>query len=70
MKEEKEKLSYPKENIKILLLEGIHPTAVENFNDHNYTNVETHDVAWSEEELLERIEDVHIIGIRSKTHIT
>lgn len=32
MKEEKEKLSYPKENIKILLLEGIHPTAVENFN--------------------------------------
>jgi len=70
MKEEKEKLSYPKENIKILLLEGIHPTAVENFNEHHYTNVETHDVAWSEEELLERIGDVHIIGVRSKTHIT
>lgn len=70
MKEAKAKLSYPKENIKILLLEGIHSIAVENFNEHNYANVETHDVALSEEELLEKIEDVHIVGVRSKTHIT
>jgi D-3-phosphoglycerate dehydrogenase len=70
MKEAKEKLSYPKDNIKILLLEGIHPTAVKNFSEHHYTNVETHDVAWSEQELLDKIEDVHIIGVRSKTHLT
>lgn len=63
-------LSYPKENIKILLLEGIHPSAVENFKDHQFTHIETHDVAWSEEELLEKIEDVHVIGVRSKTQIT
>lgn len=63
-------LSYPKENIKILLLEGIHPSAVRNFNKNDYVNVERHDTAWSEEELLEHIEDVHIIGIRSKTQIT
>ena len=63
-------LSYPKENIKILLLEGIHPSAVRNFNKNDYVNIERHDTAWSEEELLEHIEDVHIIGIRSKTQIT
>ena len=63
-------LSYPKENIKILLLEGIHPSAVENFKDHQFTHIETHDVAWNEEELLEKIKDVHVIGVRSKTQIT
>lgn len=70
MKEAKENLSYPKENIKILLLEGVHPIAEETFRKHHFTNIETHDVAWSEEELLENIEDVHVIGIRSKTQIT
>lgn len=63
-------LSYPKDNIKVLLLEGIHPKAVENFTDHKFVNIETYDVAWSEEELLDKIADVHLIGIRSKTHIT
>ena len=63
-------LSYPKENIKILLLEGIHPSAVENFKDHQFTHIETHDVAWSEEQLLQKIEDVHVIGVRSKTQVT
>jgi len=70
MKEAKENLSYPKENIKILLLEGIHPTAAENFKKHHFTNIETHDVAWSEEELLNNLEDVQVIGVRSKTQIT
>jgi D-3-phosphoglycerate dehydrogenase len=70
MTEVKENLSYPKENIKILLLEGIHPSSVENFYKHHFTNVERHEVAWSEEELLENIEDVHVIGVRSKTRIT
>lgn len=65
-----ENLSYPKENIKILLLEGIHPAAIENFTDHQFTNIETYDEAWSEEQLINNIEDAHIIGIRSKTQIT
>ncbi|MDX1591330.1 MAG: NAD(P)-dependent oxidoreductase, partial [Balneolaceae bacterium] len=63
-------LSYPKENIKILLLEGIHPSAVRNLNKNGFANVERHDIAWSEEELLDKIADVHVIGIRSKTQIT
>jgi len=70
MTEAKETLSYPKENIKVLLLEGVHPKAIENFKNHQFINVETHDVAWSEEELLKNIEDVQVIGIRSKTQIT
>lgn len=70
MTDAKENLSYPKENIKILLLEGIHPSAVENFHKHHFTHIETHDVAWSEDELLHNIDDVHVIGIRSKTQIT
>lgn len=70
MSEPKENLSYPKENIKVLLLEGIHSKAEENFRNHDFVNIETHDVAWSEEKLVENLEDVHILGIRSKTHIT
>lgn len=70
MSEPKANLSFPKEKLKILLLEGIHPSSVKNFNKHNYTNIDTEDVAWSEKELLEKIDDYHIIGIRSKTKIT
>lgn len=70
MTEVKEHLSYPKDNIKVLLLEGVHSKAEENFKNHHFTNIETQDVAWSEEELLAKIEDVHIIGVRSKTQIT
>lgn len=66
----KNTLSYPKDNIKVLLLEGIHPKAAENFKNHDFLNIETQDVAWSEEELLENIEDVQVIGVRSKTQIT
>jgi D-3-phosphoglycerate dehydrogenase / 2-oxoglutarate reductase len=47
-------LSYPKENIKILLLEGIHPSAARNLNKNGFTNIEKHDVAWSEEELIDK----------------
>lgn len=70
MTDTKQDLSYPKKNIKVLLLEGIHQSAVENFKDHHFLNIETYDVAWSEKELLENLEDVHLIGIRSKTQIT
>ncbi len=65
-----DQLSYPKDNIKVLLLEGIHESAVENLKKHHFTNIETQDVALTEDELLDKIEDVQIIGIRSKTRIT
>ena len=62
--------SYPKDKIKILLLEGVHQNAVDEFNERGYTNITYLKKALSEDELLDCIEDYHIIGIRSKTNIT
>ncbi len=64
------RLSFPKENIRILLLEGIDPSAVEAFRSHGYTNVELVAGAPEEDELVSRIRDVHILGIRSRTRLT
>lgn len=63
------KLSYPKSRIKVLLLEGIHPDAASTFNEEGY-QVELVSTALDEDELCERIKDVSILGIRSKTHLT
>ncbi len=64
------KFSLNKEQIKILLLEGIHPSAVDAFHQAGYTNIECLRTALGEQELAARIKNVHIIGIRSKTQIT
>ncbi len=61
--------SFPKGNIKILLLENIHPVAAEAFRSEGFA-VETTKGAVPESELIERVADVHILGIRSKTHVT
>lgn len=60
--------SYPREKIKILLLEGCHPTSVKKLSEHGYS-VDNVASSLSPEELLERIGDVHILGIRSKTKV-
>ncbi len=62
-------LSYPKNRIKVLLLEGVHKDAVKLFEEEGY-QVEYLTTSLTEKELCERIVDVNIIGIRSKTHIT
>src|SRR5512139_293015 len=61
--------SFPKSEIKILLLENIHPVAQEEFAAEGF-QVETLKGALSEAELAERIRDVHVLGIRSKTQVT
>ena len=61
--------SYPKNKIKVLVLENIHPKAEALFRQEGY-QVETIGRALSEEELCEKIPGFHVIGIRSKTHIT
>lgn len=63
-------ISFPKEKIKILLLEGLHQSAINEFNKKGYTNIDYHKGAMNEEELINCIENYHIIGIRSKTNIT
>ncbi|RPD51533.1 phosphoglycerate dehydrogenase [Paracnuella aquatica] len=64
------KTSYPREKIKILLLENISATAAERFTSNGYENVERLTKALPESELIEKIKDVHILGIRSKTNVT
>ncbi|GGW49983.1 phosphoglycerate dehydrogenase [Alishewanella tabrizica] len=65
-----EKFSLAKDKIKILLLEGLHQSAVQTFKDHGYTNIEYLKTSLPEDELIERIKDVHFIGIRSRTQLT
>ena len=62
-------LSYPKNRIKILLLENVHPVAFDNLAEDGFS-VELIDRSLSEEELIEKIKGVHVLGIRSKTQIT
>lgn len=62
--------SYPKEKIRILFLENISEVAVKNFHKHGYEKVDKINKALTEEQLIEEIKDVHILGIRSKTQIT
>ncbi len=62
--------SYPKDRINILFLENISDKAVQQFKQAGYTNVRKLGGALSEEELIKEIGDVHLLGIRSKTHIS
>lgn len=64
------KYSLDKSQIKVLLLEGVHPSAVEVFRSAGYHNLEIHDKALDDALLAERIKDVHLIGIRSRTRLT
>jgi D-3-phosphoglycerate dehydrogenase len=65
-----EKFSLAKDKIKILLLEGLHQSAVQTFKDHGYSNIEYLKTSLPEDELIERIKDAHFIGIRSRTQLT
>lgn len=62
-------ISYPKNRIKVLLLENVHQDAVKIMKNEGY-NVTTISGALDEEELAEKIKDVSVLGIRSKTQVT
>lgn len=64
------KVSLAKEKIKILLLEGIHQSAVETLKRNGYSNIDYVKTSLPENELIERIKDAHFVGIRSRTHLT
>lgn len=61
--------SFPKEKIKVLLLENIHDSAHEMFAAESF-QVERLGSALSDDELKKRIADVHVLGIRSKTQVS
>jgi len=64
------KYSLDKRKIKVLLLEGIHKSAVDFFSANGYTNVEYLSGSLDDNKLSSKIKDVNIIGIRSRTEIT
>ena len=64
------KVSLDRREIRILLLEGIAPSAVETFRAAGYTNLEQHRKALPEPELIERLREAYIVGIRSRTQLT
>ncbi len=64
------KTSYPKEKIKILLLENVSDSAIANFKRNGYTGVEKLSKALSETELVQAVKNCHILGIRSKSSVT
>lgn len=64
------KTSLAKHEIKVLLLEGIHPSAADCFTADGYTTLECHDQALSGDRLVERVQGVHLLGIRSRTQLT
>lgn len=62
-------ISFPKHRIKILLLENVHPDAFTKLSGDGFS-VETVSRSLSEDELIEKLKDVHVLGIRSKTQVT
>ena len=62
-------ISYPRNRIKILLLENLHPNGIKMLEHEGYT-VETLKGSLNEDELCAKIKDVTILGIRSKTTVT
>ncbi|PXF29749.1 3-phosphoglycerate dehydrogenase [Pokkaliibacter plantistimulans] len=63
-------VSLDKSKIKILLLEGVHQSALDMFQSQGYSNIEYHKGSLPEEQLIESIRDAHFIGIRSRTQLT
>ncbi|MDB5868239.1 MAG: D-3-phosphoglycerate dehydrogenase [Polaromonas sp.] len=64
------KTSTDKNKIKFLLLEGIHPSAIDVLQAAGYTQIESLSGALPDDELKQKIADVHFVGIRSRTQLT
>ena len=62
-------LSYPKNRIKMLLLENVHSHALEKLKEEGF-DVESYPAGLDEDELCDKIKGIHVLGIRSKTQVT
>ena len=63
------KTSFDKRSIKILLLEGVHLSAEEMIREAGYTNIEREKGSLEGDALIQRVRDVHFLGIRSRTQL-
>ncbi len=64
------KTSFPKQDIRVLLLEGVSQTAIDVFSAAGYSQIEVHSKALPDDELKARIAEAHIVGIRSRTQLS
>ena len=65
-----QQISLTKNNIKIVLLEGIHQSAVDALEADGFTNIHFYATALPESELVDVLKDAHFVGIRSRTQLT
>lgn len=63
-------LSRPKNQIRILLLEGISPTAKDVLLNAGYTNLQELSGAMDQASLIEALQGVHMLGIRSRSQLS
>jgi D-3-phosphoglycerate dehydrogenase / 2-oxoglutarate reductase len=61
--------SLDKSKIKVLFLEGIHENALKCFRENGYSDIECLNGALSGRELENKLQNTHIIGIRSRTEL-
>ena len=62
--------SLEKRKIKFLLLEGVHPNAIDTLKKSGYENIESLKTSLEGDELAEKIADAHFVGIRSRTQLS
>ena len=62
--------SFPKHDIRVLLLEGISPSAAASFRAAGYSQVRLFDKSLPEQQLRDELAEAHIVGIRSRTQLT
>jgi D-3-phosphoglycerate dehydrogenase len=62
--------SFDKSRIKVLLLEGVHASALQTFRAAGYTTIDARTAALQGKALAEAIADVHMLGIRSRTQLS
>lgn len=64
------KTSFPKQDIRVVLLEGISRSAEQVFRDAGYSQIETLTGSLVGDALREKLASAHILGIRSRTQLT
>ncbi|BFM09484.1 phosphoglycerate dehydrogenase [Halioxenophilus aromaticivorans] len=62
--------SLDKDKIKIVLLEGVHQSALDTLQAAGYSNIEYLKTSLPQDQLIETIKDAHFVGIRSRTQLT
>jgi len=63
-------ISFPKDRISVVLLEGIHASAVQTFHEDGYTTIARHKSTLEGPALVDAVRDAHIVGLRSRTKLT